>query len=1286
MTVSRSSREAISVVVDPGPAPHGAAWDLELRGPLDPAALDHALDELTAGEPDGARPRHRLLRHGPDHHTVRFAAAQGSTAAAWAGRIADLLTEAPAADRALSPAQCAALAPAGTARYEAVFIETAAALDTAEVRRALRAVLAAHPQLRARPDTAGDRLTGTSPASGTTAAAGTALTFGTADTAAAAAAGTAVPAGGGETGSGGGLEPLVEGEFSDEAGFAAAVASIGRTVDVRRGVQLRALLARDRRRADHTGPRADRLALVAHELAVDDASWQILLDDLAAALGSAARQDAARPQRAPDGLADWVTALRELAGDAAEARHWSAVAERRSRAAAAGRAARPGHPAAAPAHTGDTAPAATETTARTAPAPAPADGTGPGEKAVAPDPDPDRTATEAAAGTGADTTGAGGRPVAPGRAEAAAAAMTPPATGAADETMTATGAGAAHETSARTPTPPATAPATPPAPAPGAGTVPGPGSVVGFTLDQDTTERITEGLAERLALTADQVLTGVFALALARWQDTDEVSLDVRSDPRPGHRGLRRHVGRLTDVHPVHLTLQPGLDPLSRLAAAAGALAASQGQAAGGAGFGACREWSPDPLLRDTLRTLPPARALLDLHGPHETLPDCVHRIPAGAPGRPAHQLTARIQLTGTALHIGLEPAGGHGEDTGAASPAALAELLHDLLTELAAALAVPIPSVFGATPQQAALFTGGDARPGTGRHVEQLVWVWHGPLDLDRFTAAWQSVFDCETVLRTSFTGGPRPQLMVHARVTPDITRRIHRGDDWSPLLERDRLRGFDLRCPGALRLTLLESERAAPAPAPPTRIVLTYHRALLDTWSAHILLREFYRAYLAGGSLPGGERRPDLRDYTAWIAAQDLEPVREFWARAMPPDGAAAGPARPARTTAAPAGVGRTRLRLDSAETLHLARWAGRWGIAESSALQAVWAILVHRAADTDAAAPVRFAVSVSGRGIALDGAARMLGPLRNALPVSVEVDPAGTLADLMRRLRDHALDMAAYEWVPARWSTLPQRRTARTGPADTVIVFEDAPHPVEGLEDELAAQGIRAEFSGTMPARSVLPIGLLAHHDSTGGLVLTGVHDRDVLDDEAAGELLVQSALLLRELPVWADESTTIAEVLKLLQGRAVPRMTDTDTDTDTDTGPGDGAGGRGRALTTLRPARQEQAGTICLIPPPGAGAGCYDLLPHTYPGPQELLVLTTGTGAEDAGPALSAHTAGRPLLLGGFSGAGVLACDIAGRIAAGGGRPPRVVLTGASTGERERSLALARALTDATRPDG
>ncbi|WP_329240972.1 condensation domain-containing protein [Streptomyces sp. NBC_01478] len=678
-------------------------------------------------------------------------------------------------------------------------------------------------------------------------------------------------------------------------------------------------------------------------------------------------------------------------------------------------------------------------------------------------------------------------------------------------------------------------------------------------------------------------------------------------------------------------------------------------------------------------------------------------------------------------------------------------------------------------------------------------MWVWHGPLDAERFGAAWQSVFDCEAVLRTAFTGANPPRLIVHGRVVPDITHKIPAGGDWAPFLERDRLRGFDLRCPGPLRLTVLETEQAPPAaPGAPVRIVLTYHRALLDTWSAHLLLRTFYRAYLAGGTLPGGERRPDLRDYTAWTAAQDPRPARALWARWTPPGAAPAAsrPGRPGGPTGL-SGVGRARLRLDAAETVRLARWAAARGTAESSVLQAVWAMLIHRASGATGPAPVCFAVTVPGRGIALDGAAWLPGPLRNLLPMSLEVDPADTVSRLLRHLRDRALDMAAYEWLPADPPPTPTHAHAQAGPdadrAETVLVFEDPPHPVQGLENELAAHGIRAEFPGTVPARSVLPLALLAHHDSTGGLVLTGVHDRALLDEAAAAELLVQSALLLRELPLGADEFTTVAQVLKLLEGRAVPPMADPSTTgpadpatlTDPTSGPTDPAGapgstgpadpsatglpgpatttdsapapgftgpadtpvgsatdlpgpaaatdsagtpgsigpadppagsatttgpaavpgftgpadppaagpaialpgppGPGTPLTLLRAARHRQAGTICLVPPPGAPPTCYDLLPPAYPGPQELLLLTTPTVPADSAAALAARTAGRPLLLAGFSGAGTVACDLARRLAAAGGRrPPRVVLTPAPPGERERARVLARALQDATAP--
>jgi hypothetical protein len=695
--------------------------------------------------------------------------------------------------------------------------------------------------------------------------------------------------------------------------------------------------------------------------------------------------------------------------------------------------------------------------------------------------------------------------------------------------------------------------------------------------------------------------------------------------------------------------------------------------------------------------------------------------------------------------------------------------LVRELLQELAAAPAAPLLPAFRATPQQVALYRGGDARPGTGRHVEQLVWVWHGPLDHGRFTASWQSVFDCETVLRTAFTEGAEPLLLVHDRVVPEITRRAD-PDDWPAFLERDRLRGFDLRRPGALRLTLAEAEQPAgeaagpgkAGPPPSTRIVVTYHRALLDNWSAHLLLREFYRAYLAGGTLPGGERRPDLRDYTAWAAAQDLEPARGFWTGGAPaeptapwpgpfagrsgarageepgdgvPGGSApsggrtaggrpagggsadggpaaaagrsgagrAGAGRSRAGRAGPTGVGRVRLSLDSLETTRLAHWAADLGTAESSVLQAVCAMLVYRASGATGPAQVSFAVTVSGRGIALDGVARMPGPLRNPLPMTVEVNPADTVPRLLRRLRDRALDMAAYEWVPADLARAWSRAGADTGThTNTLIVFEDPPHPLEGMEAQLAAHGIHAELPDTVPARSVLPIGLLAHHDSTGGLVLTGVHDRALLDEEEAAGLLAQSGLLLRSLPTAADETTTVGDVLALLDDGDDGRDGDGDADggrgalprrrtagargaaADRAGGPYGGPDRPGGPLATLRAARHARAGRICLIPPPDTPGSCYDELAREYPGPQELLVLTAPPDDEGAEPALAAlrsDGSGTPLLLAGFSGAGVLACDVARRVSALGGSAPRVVLAGASADERERTRDLVRALENA-----
>ncbi|MGN5376805.1 hypothetical protein ACQ4WX_01930 [Streptomyces lasalocidi] len=91
----------------------------------------------------------------------------------------------------------------------------------------------------------------------------------------------------------------------------------------------------------------------------------------------------------------------------------------------------------------------------------------------------------------------------------------------------------------------------------------------------------------------------------------------------------------------------------------------------------------------------------------------------------------------------------------------------------------------------------------------------------------------------------------MLHDRAVVEVVRHVHTDVGWSELLRQDRARGFELYRPGLLRVSLLDG---APDPAgagrPPTRLLVTYHQALLDERGARLLVRQFYRAYLAAAA----------------------------------------------------------------------------------------------------------------------------------------------------------------------------------------------------------------------------------------------------------------------------------------------------------------------------------------------------------------------------------------------------------------------------------------------------
>ncbi|MFD5516283.1 condensation domain-containing protein [Streptomyces sp. NPDC127066] len=589
--------------------------------------------------------------------------------------------------------------------------------------------------------------------------------------------------------------------------------------------------------------------------------------------------------------------------------------------------------------------------------------------------------------------------------------------------------------------------------------------------------------------------------------------------------------------------------------------------------------------------------------------------------------------------------------------------LTDDLLADL---LAPPAADTVAVTGHQRALLAAAVSGPGgPGRYVEQIFWDWSGPLDLGRFATAWQSVAEREAVLRASFDWAGAARLVLHDHAAVEVVRHGHADIGWSGLLRQERARGFEPYRPGLLRVSLLDGEPdTGGAQRSPTRVLMTYHRALLDERGARLLARQFYRSYLAGGVLPGGDRRPDIRDYAQWLGRQDPVGAREYWAAAVPPVGAAVRVGRFGGSPRNTGGPGRTRLRLKPPHTARLRSWAAVRGAGESSVLHVVWALLLYRAAGAEEPLPVAFGVHLSGRDMALRAAADMPGLLGGPLPMTVTVDPAAPLTELLLRVRDTALDLTPYAWVCdnriREWSGHP----TGSGLTETTVRFDSHPELPENLRAELTAQGIEAGAPHSAGGDTSPPVTLVAHCDADGALALTALYDRARFTETSVSGMLAQCLHLLRSLPGHPDEGFTVGDALSLLGTFDVPLMAPPEPV------------GTGSALTVLR-VGEPGADVVCLVSVPGVTPGAYETFARGYDGPERMVLLsTTGRQVLSGSRSELLHGGGR-LILCGAGPAGRTAHEIARRTAARTGASPAVVMTGVG-GAAESAKALSRAL--------
>ncbi|MGW4058298.1 amino acid adenylation domain-containing protein [Amycolatopsis sp. NPDC004747] len=349
---------------------------------------------------------------------------------------------------------------------------------------------------------------------------------------------------------------------------------------------------------------------------------------------------------------------------------------------------------------------------------------------------------------------------------------------------------------------------------------------------------------------------------------------------------------------------------------------------------------------------------------------------------------------------------------------------------------------------QQGLLFHSEFDPDGVDVYTVQATADLDGPLDVEALRQACAALLRRYATLRAYFRhrrGGDAVQLIAAEVGLPwtelDVSTlpEAEREERLGRLAAEDRERRFDLAHPPLVRFTLVK------VAAGRHRFLWTAHHIATDGWSVPILIRELAALYAQGPAAALPEVAP-FRNYLAWLGRQDEREARQAWREVLD------GLTEP--TKVAPEVDGHLKAVPESAEvvlsrdeTAELVAWARGHELTLNTVVQACWAILIGRLTGRR---DVVFGSVTSGRPAELPGVETMVGMFINTVPVRADLDPAGTLDELLVRLRDQQARMSAYQHVGLAEVQNDVPGLAGTGELfDTAIVFENVPADGERTE---------------------------------------------------------------------------------------------------------------------------------------------------------------------------------------------------------------------------------------------
>jgi len=386
------------------------------------------------------------------------------------------------------------------------------------------------------------------------------------------------------------------------------------------------------------------------------------------------------------------------------------------------------------------------------------------------------------------------------------------------------------------------------------------------------------------------------------------------------------------------------------------------------------------------------------------------------------------------------------------------------------------IETAFPLTPLQEGMLLETLRSPSSGVYNGQCSVTLVGPLDEDRLKAAWAHLIRRHLALRSFFAWEGREQPLQVVRENVDLPWRSmdwstwpeeEHGHAWEALLAADRRSPFNVEAAPLMRLLLVRTADGE------HRLLWTVHHALVDGWSARLVLDEMLEVYgvLARGPVPDRLPPSSFAKFITWLEQRDSQAAERYWTERL--EGLGDGTRLRLgvdRFEGASRAIAKEKLPLALAGRLRMS--PSRLRVTPNTVAVGAWALVLSR--HIYEGAEVTFGVTTAERPPEITGVGESVGPYINTVPVRIPM-PEGqsarswleTLQELVDEAREHS---AGGLGDIARWADLAPGGAL----AHSLVVSESFPPDlVERREsDELRIDALEVSTP------SDLPLALLVH----------------------------------------------------------------------------------------------------------------------------------------------------------------------------------------------------------------